>query len=166
MFITGADAANPEKYALEALKTLLIAKLGAAPHAQTFAPYGGILVTCDPSEAEKWLAASKRPVLFLEADETSAKPDEDAQWGTAIDGKTVNGTRWLMEIPIECVISTFSAPAEKPLVSALHLAINGALDELDALALEESEIRPGQGRKTKEGRVNPHVFSCALHAVL
>lgn len=153
MFLTGDNAKAPGTYAIQRVKALLETALRSAPYSTIFAPWGRVEIAGNWAEATA-LLQSTRPFLVLEIGDM--REDDDCVMGRG-------QRRLLIEISIEIVVGPRCAPAEAPLKDALIQVIQNSESALDALALEESEIRAGQGRNEVPGRVNPHTLSLAVH---
>ncbi|RYX86614.1 hypothetical protein EON83_00080 [bacterium] len=152
MFLTGVDATRPGSYAVERVKQLLETRLHSEPYKTTFTTWGQVEVFGDWATATEGLR-TQRPLLVLEVAGIAEDPE----------GVIADGRRNLIEISIEVVTGPRCAPAESLLKDALKHILEGAEDQLDALALEESEFKAGQGRYENPARINPHTLSLAVH---
>lgn len=154
MYLTGQNAKRPGSYALENAATLLENALHAAPYDAIFEPWGRVEVFRDWASAKSALN-SRRPMLVLELGPVGEDPESNI----------IGGARLLIEISIEVIVGPFCAPAESLLKDALKAIFSDSIDALDALALEESELRAGQGSARDEGRINPHTLFLSVHTL-
>ena len=165
MILTGPAAQEPGAHALSVTETALIAALAANP---AFARWGGVAVLKDHTKAAEYIGKSQRPFVFLEVGD--ARQDDSVNFSRYVandQGVQVRrlGARWLIEIVAEVVTVGACSPAEEPLKDALISAIGAAYATLRDAGFEGVTIRAGAGRDQKEGRLNPHAITGAVHVL-
>lgn len=152
MFLPPEQTERAGTFAVETIKARLVVALGTAPYVAEFETWGGVLVCDNWADAQRNLA-SKRPMLILELGDVR---EDDAE-------VLLNARRLLIEVSVECVVGPFCAAADTILKDALVSIINASIPAFEEVALEETEIRAGQGRNEQPGRINPHTITMAAH---
>lgn len=165
MYLTGTDAGEAPKVALERLKAFLEGALNTplykARFKAAFSKFQLVHVaTPDTPDTQIDKFFSVQPFLFLEI-----SGDDQMVWKRKVAGTIERGTRHELEIMIDVVCSDACRPLEPFLKPALLEVIDAGFDSLNALCIEETEIKAGMGRYPLPNRINPHTLSCAVHAL-
>lgn len=168
MILSGPSASQPGKHALDTTKAALVAYFVAKPLVVPGFDVGTVAIITSHTEATDYTDKSQRPFIFLEVGD--AKKDDSVNFSRYVPdgsgGKVRRlGARWLIEVVAEVVTVGACSPAEEPLKDALISAIESSYKTLRDAGFEGVTVRAGSGRDQKEGRVNPHAITGAVHVL-